>query len=76
MYDIHCRSEGVNQSVYFIAILFECLLSFMEQLEDHLGRIRLLKCGSKLTLGEVYAGYLGVIGQSISDQLDVGSGGC
>src|SRR5713226_1521068 len=75
MYDIHCRAEGVNQSVISIAILFECLLSFLEQLEDRLGRIRLLECGSKRILGEVYASYLGVIGRSVGDQLDVGSGG-
>ncbi len=47
MYDVHCRAEAVNQSAISIAIFLERLLSFLEQLEDRLGRSSLFECGSK-----------------------------
>ncbi len=76
MYDIHCDAEAVNQPAIAITILLERLLSFLEQLEDGLGRRSLFECGSKRILREVGSSYLGVFGQSIGDQLNVGSGGC
>ena len=38
MYDIHCRAEADNQPAISIVILCERLLSFLEKLEDRLGR--------------------------------------
>ncbi len=76
MYDFHCHAEAVNQPAIAITILLERLLSFLEQLEDGLGRSSLFECGSKWIFREIGSGYFGVFGQSISDQLDVGSGGC
>ena len=36
----------------------------------------MFKGGGKRILGEVYSSYLGIVSQSINDQLNVRSGGC
>jgi hypothetical protein len=69
MKDSYCRAEAVDEGPIPLAISSKSVLPFLKQFENGIGVVAELKLLGKWVLGEVYSRLIGIVTQSIDDQL-------